>query len=195
MTKTIISITVFIFLFNVKILPQVNDSTNWINFTNDSFGISFDYPTYFELNPWKNDKKENSVALISYLRYEPVEPKEDYTIYLKLYSTLLIYVSNNDFDEIAVENNLIKKNNKWYDKERQYFKPADTFYFNDWQGLKTITRVSIGTKDHGAWTSDGDIDVYLITKKINNKTIVCYAKGFDFPDGETILKTICSSIK
>ncbi len=41
----------------------------------------------------------------------------------------------------------------------------------------------------------GDEDVFLYFKNIgNNKSVVCYAEGFDFPNGEDVLKKICSSI-
>ena len=183
-------------LSNIKILSQVQDSTQWINFKDDSLEISFSYPAFFKLNPWNYNDRDSSVAFISCLRYEPYELKENYFVELENYSSLNIYISNSDFKKIAEENNFINENNKWYEKARYSLGPADSLYFENWKGIRAYSNTSIGIKDDGIFTRDADIEVFLITKEMGSKKyIVCYAKGFDFPNGENILEKICESIK
>jgi len=196
MIKKLIYLIIVLLISNIKIFSQVNDSTQWISFKNDSLDVTFSYPTYFELNPWNYNDRDSSVAFISYLRYEPYELKENYTIELENYSTLNIYISNSDFEKVAEENSFIKINNRWFEKESISFGPADSFYFKNWKGIRGVANNSVGIKDDGIFTKAGDIEVFLVTKKNkNNHLIVCYAKGFDFPNGKDVLKRICESIK
>jgi hypothetical protein len=173
------------------------DSTQWINGVNDSLGISFMYPSYFTNSILKHPRKLKNVSYLEYLRYSPhelrVNPSE--IIYLELYSTLKICLSESPFDKIANENNFIRKDDKWFDNKNPYEEPVDTFYFSDWRGLRSVRNTSIGIKDGGTWTSAADEEVLFLTKEIgNNKSIVCFAAGFDFPNAIVILKRICESI-
>jgi hypothetical protein len=196
-----VKITLHIFIF--LLLPfaiteaQSIDSTQWINGANDSLGISFIYPSYFKINTSKHSRRTKNVTYLEYLRYSPEEVRVNpiEIIYLELYSTLKIYLSDLTFDKIAEENNFIRKGDKWFDNENPYEEPADTFYFSNWKGLSSIRNTSIGIKGGGTWTSAADKEVLLLIKEIgNNKSIVCFASGFDFPSAKDILKKICNSI-
>jgi hypothetical protein len=194
-------ITLHIFIF--LLLPfaitegQIIDSTKWINGANDSIGISFVYPSYFTNNISRHPRKFKNASYLEYLRYSPQEVRVNPTeiIYLESYSTLKIYLSDYPFDTVAEANNFIRKDNKWFDNKNPYGEPADTFYFSDWKGLRSVRNTSIGIKGGGTWTSAADEEVLFFTKEVgNNRTIVCFATGFDFLNAIEILKRICNSI-
>jgi hypothetical protein len=197
MTKITLHIFIFLLLPFALTEGQSIDSTQWINGANDLIGISFIYPSYFTINTSGHSGRTKNVAYLEYLRYSPEEVRVNPTeiIYLELYSTLKIYLSDLAFDKIAEENNFIRKDGKWFDIENPYEEPADTFYFSNWKGLSSSRNTSIGIKGGGTWTSAADEKVLLLTREIgNNKSIVCFASGFNFPSAQDILEKICNSI-
>ena len=197
MRNIIISIFTFLLLSYINTEAQVVDSTQWINYVNDSLGISFNYPDYFDINPLGYIAETREITYLEYLRYSPEEVKVNPSeiIYLELYSTLKIYISDLSFDKIVEENNFIRKDDKWFDNENPYEEPADTSYYSNWKGLSSRRNTSIGIKGGGTWTSAADEEVLLLIKEIGkNRSIVCYAKGFDFPNARDVLEKICNSI-
>ena len=176
---------------------QVGDKSKWVNYKNEASCISFIYPSYFVINPGGSILKAKNAICIEYLRYSPVDEKVDSNkaIYLELYSTLTIYVSDFGFDKNAEENNFFKKDGQWFDKGNQYEDSVIAYNLSDWKGLKSTRNTSIGIKGGGTWTSAADEEVLLLIKGIgNHKSIVCFATGFDFPNSTDILKKICNSI-
>jgi hypothetical protein len=197
MQKIILHIFIILPLAFATSAAQSIDSTRWINVTNDSLGISFEYPSYFTNNILRYPRIFKNASYLEYLRYSPqevrVNPSE--TIYLEMYSTLKIYLSKHPFDIVAEENNFIRKDNKWFDNKNPYEEPVDTFSLSDWKGLRSIRNTSIGIKGGGTWTSAADEEVLFLAKEIGiSKSIVCFATGFNFPNAEYILRKICNSI-
>ena len=189
---------------------QVVDTTKWNTKYIDSLGVSFEYPTYFEIDSFNygdTQPEEIIIARLEYMYYEEYGKASDYMgdsdttrmLYVEYPSSLVLILSRKSLIEIGKENEYTIKDSLWYDTEMLENgwsdEPADDYRFEKWEGYLAYTPARIYFESGGCLTAAGEEQRIILKKRINaEKNIFAICRGFDFPEGGIILKMICKSI-
>ena len=190
---------------------QVIDTTKWNTKYIDSLGISFEYPTYFEIDSFyygDTEPEEIIITRLEYMYYEEYGKASEYQndpdttrlLYIEYPTYLVLMLSNKSFSEIGNENEYTIKDSLWYDTEMLEDgwsdEPAKEYKFENWNGYRATSPARIYLAGGGGClTAAGEEQRIILMKRIDeDKNIFAIAKGFDFPEGGTILQMICKSI-
>lgn len=205
--KIIITI-IDILILSGWLFCQSQDTIKWLNYSNNEIGISFFYPSFFNLDNKSAYLDSVPAACIS-LRFTnyPVYGNaaemgmgdSTETLYLELEQSVDLVVSNIVLPEMAFQYGYLMKDGLWYDKE-MYEKgwsdePATNYALEDWNGYETYTPTRVYLKGGGCVTAAGERRrLFFLRKFSNNVFVYAFAERFDFDNADNILKKILISI-
>lgn len=199
-----------LFLINTNI-AQVVDTTKWNAKYIDSLGLSFAYPSYFEIDDFNYGDKQPGEIIFARLEFEYYveygkaseyqdDPDTTRLLYIEYPTSLVLMLSKKSFSEIGNENEYTIKDSLWYDTEMLEDgwsdEPAKEYKFENWKGYRATSPARIYLAGGGGClTAAGEEQRIILMKRIDeDKNIFAIATGFDFPEGGTILQMICKSI-
>jgi hypothetical protein len=204
-------ILISILFINNTNYSQVVDTTKWNAKYIDSLGISFEYPSYFELDNFDYGDTQPGEIIFAQLVYEYYveygkaseymnDPDTTRLLYIDYPTSLALLITDKSIEEIGRENEYTVKDSLWYDtkmlEDGWSDEPAKEYKFEKWKGYISTTPARIYfAGGGGCLTAAGEEQRIILMKRINaDKKIFAIASGFDFPEGGTILQMICKSI-
>ena len=205
MKKNILFILLLLCTFTVA---QTIDTIKWVNYSNTQLNITFEYPSFMllEKNFNPNISEIDSFITLSFTDYPIYGTAADLgigdstdTLYLDLYQSLDIIISELSLFDIASMYGYLYKDSVWFDSEMYehgwHDEPATEYSIDGWVCYETYTPTRVYLKDGGCITAAGDMKVFFLTKKINDTTsIFLFGSRFDFDNAEIVLKRILNSI-